>query len=68
MMTNGYLEEKKRTANKGKVKKFKALTEKGLKFGQNDTSKHNPRETQPHYFEDTFMDLFEELVGEKEAA
>ena len=62
MVANGYLEDKERIASKGKIKKFKALTEKGLQYGQNDVSKHNPRETQPHYFEDSFMDLFDILT------
>lgn len=65
MVAAGFLEEKTRTSNKGTggVKKFKALTESGLQYGQNDASKHNPRETQPHYFEDIFMELFR-LVNE----
>jgi hypothetical protein len=66
MMANGFLEEKERTASKGQTKKFKSLTENGLKYGQNDASKHNPRETQPHYFENTFMDLFSILTAEEE--
>ena len=68
MMANGFLEEKERTASKGQTKKFKSLTENGLKYGQNDASKHNPRETQPHYFENTFMDLFNILTAEEEVA
>ena len=60
MMSAGYLEEKQRSSTKhpDKVKKYKALTDKGLEFGQNDTSTHNTREVQPHYFEDTFTELF----------
>ena len=57
MLSKGLLEEKERTSKKG-IKKFKALTPEGLKYGQNDTSKHNPREVQPHYFDDSFVDLF----------
>ena len=68
MLANGFLEEKERSSTNGKngVKKFKALTEAGLKYGQNDTSKHNPRETQPHYFEDTFMELFNIINPQEE--
>ncbi len=58
MIEKGFMVEKERTGSKGKIKKFKSLTEKGLKYGQNDASVHNPRETQAHYFEDTFMELF----------
>jgi hypothetical protein len=68
MIAGGYMEEKTRSSSKGKngVKKFKALTEKGLKYGQNDTNPSNPREIQPHYFEDTFMELFNLLTVEEE--
>ncbi len=58
MIKHGYMENKERTS-RGAIKTFKALTSKGLEYGQNDTSKHNPRETQPHYFEDSFKELFE---------
>ena len=58
LMASGILEERTRTGKGGKPKYFKALTEHGLKYGQNDTSKHSPREVQPHYFSDSFMDLF----------
>jgi len=58
MVSAEYMEVKERTASKGKTKSFKALTEQGMEYGQNDASKHNPRETQPHYFEDSFMELF----------
>ncbi len=58
LVANGFLEERERTASKGRIKRFKALTEAGLKYGQNDASKHNPRAVHPHYFEDSFMDLF----------
>jgi len=64
MLANGLLEERERTASKGRIKKFKALTEAGLKYGQNDASKHNPRAVHPHYFADTFMDLFHLITQE----
>lgn len=59
MIEKGYLEVKERPSSKGGTKKFKALTEKGLEYGQNDAHPKNPRETQPHYYEDTFMELFD---------
>ena len=62
LLASGYLEEKERPSKNKGVKKFKALTEKGLKFGTNDISPSNPREVQPHYFEDSFMDLYFELT------
>jgi len=66
MISNGFMEEKTRTASKGKIKTFKILTKKGLEFGQNDTSKYNPREVQPHYYEDRFLELFNILTQEEE--
>jgi len=58
LIGNGILEVKTRTGYKGQIKKYNSITEYGLKYGQNDTSPSNPRETQPHWYEDTFMDLF----------
>lgn len=63
LLEQGFLEVKTRMSTKGKAKDFKALTEIGLKYGTNDSSPNNPRETQPHYYEDTFMDLFEIVAG-----
>lgn len=63
LLEQGYLEEKERTSTKGNgVKKFKSLTDKGLRYGENLVSPHNQRETQPLYYADTFMDLFGEVM------
>ena len=61
MIAIGYMAEKTRTGNHGKIKKYKALTDAGLNYGQNDVSPHNPRETQAHYFADTFAELFNKI-------
>ena len=59
LVSNGYLEDRERPSNKKYVvKKFKALTDKGLTYGQNDVSPRNKLEVQPHYFEDSFMELY----------
>lgn len=59
LVKNGYLEERERQSSSGKgTKKFKALTEKGLQYGENAVSSHNQREVQPLYYSDTFMELF----------
>jgi len=58
MISSGYMEKKERPSKSKGVKKFKALTESGLEYGQNDVSPSNPLETQSHYFEDTFMVLY----------
>lgn len=38
---------------------FKSLTDHGLKYGKNLINPNNEKETQPHYFEDTFPQLLE---------
>ncbi len=59
LMEQGYLEEKERPSSKGeKKRKYKSLTDKGLKYGENAVSPHNQRETQPLYYADTFMELY----------
>ena len=55
----GYLEELSRRSSKKGEKKFKSITDKGLKYGKNETSKQNPNETQPRYFVDTFPELLD---------
>lgn len=59
LLENGYLEERERASGKGGIKKFKALTEKGLNYGENAISPKNQREVQPLYYADTFMELFD---------
>lgn len=62
LLDNGYLEERERTSTKGNgTRKFKALTDKGLTYGENSVSPHNQREVQPLYYSDTFMELFESV-------
>ena len=63
LVEQGYVEEKERASTKGNgVKKFKSLTDKGLRYGENLVSPHNQRETQPLYYADTFMELFGEVM------
>lgn len=59
LLNKGYLEERERSSTKGNgTRKFKALTDKGLAYGENAVSPHNQREVQPLYYSDTFMELF----------
>lgn len=63
LIDKGYLEIKERPSSKtGETKKFPALTENGLKYGENAVSPKNMRETQPLYYEDTFMELYKEIT------
>lgn len=60
----GYVEERQRKSTKGNgIKKFKALTDNGLRYGENAISPHNQKEVQPLYYADTFLELAR-LVGE----
>jgi hypothetical protein len=53
----GILEEMTRPSSKGAVKKFWSVTDAGQKYGKNVTSPSNPKETQPHWYRDTFREL-----------
>ena len=56
----GLLEEKERPSSKyeGKIKKYKALTEKGLVYGVNTENPSSPGQTTPHYYVEKFNELF----------
>ncbi len=65
LIKNGLLEERTRKSTKSdELRYFKALTEKGLQYGENLISPKNQRETQPYYFADSFEELYS-LVAEK---
>ena len=55
----GLLAEKERPSSKyaGKMKKYKALTEQGLRYGINEENPSSPGQTTPHYFVDSFAAL-----------
>ncbi len=61
------LEEKQRPSSKyeGKMKKYKALTEKGLAYGINKENPSSPGQTTPHYFVDKFDELFSLIKNNK---
>lgn len=63
LIEQGYLEERERASSKGGAKKFKALTERGLQYGENAVSPYNQKEVQPLYYSDTFMELYEKVIG-----
>jgi prophage antirepressor-like protein len=53
----GILEKMERDSSCGNKKYFYSLTENGLKYGKNLISPKNERETQPHFYEDRFLEL-----------
>lgn len=57
----GLLEELERMGSKGIIKTFKSLTTEGLKYGRNETSPQEPRETQPLYYVDKFQELLSRI-------
>ena len=69
LVSLGLLVEKERPSSKyaGKMKKFKALSEKGLQYGVNTENPNSPGQTTPHYFVDTFDELLalikQEIMG-----
>ena len=54
------LENKERPSSKyeGKIKKYKALTSKGLVYGINKENPSSPGQTTPHYYVEKFDELF----------
>lgn len=57
MQGKGLLVELERNSSKGLIKKFNSLTATGLKYGENQVSPKQPRETQPLYYESKFTEL-----------
>jgi hypothetical protein len=60
------LAEKERPSAKysGKVKKYKALTDRGRQYGLNVENPSSPGQTTPHYFLDTFDRLLALIQAE----
>lgn len=61
----GMLEERTRksTSAANGTKHFWAITEKGLAYGKNLTNPASPRETQPHWYVDRFVELHGVVTG-----
>lgn len=57
MIKHGYLADMTRKAANGKIKHFKAFTNKGKQFGENQVSPKQPNQTQPLYYADGFSFL-----------
>ncbi len=54
---HGFLKQLQRKNSKHEMVDFWSVTEKGLKYGKNLTSPQSPRETQPHWYVDRFLEL-----------
>lgn len=64
---HGFIRQQSRVNSKNQTVHFWSITDKGLRYGKNLTSPRQPRETQPHWYEETFADLLKIVVqqGEK---
>lgn len=67
LIENGYLEERTRPSTSGKngIKTYKALSEKGLAYGENAVSPYNQKEVQPLYYVDRFLELYSLVTGQE---
>lgn len=63
LVQHGIVEERERPSSKGGTKKFKVCV--NLEYGKNLTSPTNPRETQPHWYVNRFMELVDLVMPEK---
>ena len=57
LAAHGFLKPLTRVNSKRETVEFWGVTDKGLKFGKNLTSPQCPRETQPHWYVDRFLEL-----------
>ena len=62
LAAHGFLKVMQRKNSKGVSVDFWSVTERGLQYGKNLTSPQCPRETQPHWYVDRFLELAA-LVG-----
>jgi len=53
----GLIKVMQRKNSKQETVTFWAITDKGLRYGKNLTSPRSPRETQPHWYVDRFLEL-----------
>lgn len=69
LVEQGYLEERTRrsTSSDNGIRKYKALTDKGLNYGENAVSPQCQREVQPLYYTDSFKELFDIVVRQEVA-
>uniref|UniRef100_A0AAU6W4Q9 Rha family transcriptional regulator n=1 Tax=Pseudomonas phage Aurca01 TaxID=3138527 RepID=A0AAU6W4Q9_9VIRU len=55
--SHGLIKKCQRNSTKRGVVDFWSITDKGLAYGKNLTSPQSPRETQPHWYVDRFLEL-----------
>lgn len=66
MIEAEYMSELERPS-RGGIKRFKSLTEKANEYGENQVNPDNPKQTQPLYYVDKFLELLSLLKPNKES-
>lgn len=62
LAAKGFLKQLQRKNSKQEMVDFWSVTEQGLRFGKNLTNPQSPRETQPHWYIDRFLELAD-MIG-----
>ena len=62
LAAHGFIKKCQRNSTKRGLVDFWSITDKGLAYGKNLTSPQSPRETQPHWYVDRFLELAD-LIG-----
>jgi len=62
LAAKGFLKQLQRKNSKQAMVEFWCVTDKGMTYGKNLTNPQSPRETQPHWYVDRFLELAA-LVG-----
>lgn len=57
LAAHGFIKAVARKNSKQVMVEFWAVTDKGLRYGKNLTNPNSPRETQPHWYVDRFLEL-----------
>jgi hypothetical protein len=57
LAAKGLLKQLQRKNSKQEMVDFWCVTEKGMTYGKNLTNPQSPRETQPHWYVDRFLEL-----------
>lgn len=62
LAAKGFLKQLQRKNSKQEMVDFWCVTDKGMNYGKNLTNPQSPRETQPHWYVDRFLELAD-LIG-----
>lgn len=62
LAAKGFLKQLQRKNSKQEMVDFWCVTDKGMTYGKNLTNPQSPRETQPHWYVDRFLELAD-LIG-----